>query len=74
MIGQLIVRNANEIGLLELVQSLIVRVHKFLTPATPGIALDVLARLANRKRSAGARASLAVNRRRGPVGFMFTRF
>jgi hypothetical protein len=67
-IGLGIVRNANEIGLQELTQSHIVRVTKFLTPATPADSLSTNSEAGNRKRSAGARASLVGDYRRGPVG------
>ena len=67
-IGQGIVKNANEIGLRELLQRLIVRVQVPHPSQTCGSRSRPIARLANRKRSAGARASLAVNCRRGPVG------
>ena len=67
-IGQGIVRNANEIGLREVAQRLIVRAAGSSPQPPCGIRFRLVARLANRKRSAGARASLVSNYRRGPVG------
>ncbi len=67
-IGQGIVRNANEISLREPTQRLIVRDASSSPQPLLRIRSRRIARLANRKRSAGARASLVVNCRRGPVG------